>query len=317
MADTAARTVLQVVGGLLEEALMLLDVGLPPNSNMATKAIGYRQAMTWWQGLLGQLAPPATAAGGGASSSSSRLQDGQLLSEQLKQRFQPAADVAQPPQSAAGGQQAKRQESCVPPGMPAVEAAADEQALKAQDQQPSQQQPVLTSTEELPPAAASVPEANPAPQQAPQQAQAVPQVTPAQVLQLAADVATASRNLVKSQYTYFRDEPLFAWVEASDHEAAFQTVAAALEAPHHAGNCGDHDSGRLDAAAQKALRLYAPRWQLLKQGEVMEGVLGWVHQVLAQRAAAAAAPTEGSPAAAAPVPHGVSQQQQQPQQPAQ
>lgn len=34
----------QVAGGLLPEALMLLDMGIAPNSNMASKAIGYRQA---------------------------------------------------------------------------------------------------------------------------------------------------------------------------------------------------------------------------------------------------------------------------------
>jgi tRNA dimethylallyltransferase len=33
--------------GLLQEAAMLLDAGLPPGSNMAAKAIGYRQAMEW------------------------------------------------------------------------------------------------------------------------------------------------------------------------------------------------------------------------------------------------------------------------------
>jgi tRNA dimethylallyltransferase len=34
-------------GGLLQEAAMLLDAGLAPGSNMAAKAIGYRQAMEW------------------------------------------------------------------------------------------------------------------------------------------------------------------------------------------------------------------------------------------------------------------------------
>jgi tRNA dimethylallyltransferase len=33
--------------GLLQEAAMLLDAGLAPGSNMAAKAIGYRQAMEW------------------------------------------------------------------------------------------------------------------------------------------------------------------------------------------------------------------------------------------------------------------------------
>lgn len=36
---------LQVAGGLLSEALMLLDRGMQPNTNIATRAIGYRQAL--------------------------------------------------------------------------------------------------------------------------------------------------------------------------------------------------------------------------------------------------------------------------------
>lgn len=307
---------LQVVGGLLAEALMLLDAGLAPNSNMATKAIGYRQAMTWWQGLLGQLRPPTTAAAAVA-----QQQEGHLLSEQLKQRFQPEAVEAQPPSAAAEGRQTKRQKASVMQGEQAVAVAASEQGPAAQERQPDAQQSSCARTEGDPPTSAAVVAAAAPPPSAAdpvqqQQALQVPRVTPAQVLQLAADVATASRNLVKSQYTYFRDEPLFAWVEASDPEAAFQEVAAALGTPHHAGNCGDHDSGRLDAAAQKALRLYQPRWQLLKQGEVMEGVLGWVHQVLDQRASATAgaaatagakAPTADDTAPAAPASVGQSQ----------
>lgn len=39
----------QVAGGLLQEALMLLDRGMQPNSNIATRAIGYRQALEFLQ----------------------------------------------------------------------------------------------------------------------------------------------------------------------------------------------------------------------------------------------------------------------------
>jgi len=39
----------QVAGGLLSEALMLLDRGMQPNSNIATRAIGYRQALEFMQ----------------------------------------------------------------------------------------------------------------------------------------------------------------------------------------------------------------------------------------------------------------------------
>lgn len=44
----------QVAGGLLDEALLLLQLGLAPNSHVATKAIGYRQACEFMQ--VGEIA---------------------------------------------------------------------------------------------------------------------------------------------------------------------------------------------------------------------------------------------------------------------
>jgi hypothetical protein len=43
----AVPCVWQVLAGLLDEAAMLLHQGLKPGSNMATSAVGYRQAMNW------------------------------------------------------------------------------------------------------------------------------------------------------------------------------------------------------------------------------------------------------------------------------
>lgn len=45
----AARIEEMVLGGLLDEAAELLAAGLAPGQNMAAKAIGYRQAMTYLQ----------------------------------------------------------------------------------------------------------------------------------------------------------------------------------------------------------------------------------------------------------------------------
>jgi tRNA A37 N6-isopentenylltransferase MiaA len=44
-----APAILQVAGGLLSEALMLLDRGMRANTNIATRAIGYRQALEFLQ----------------------------------------------------------------------------------------------------------------------------------------------------------------------------------------------------------------------------------------------------------------------------
>jgi hypothetical protein len=49
MVCVCARPVVQVAGGLLQEALTLLDRGMTANSNIATRAIGYRQALEFLQ----------------------------------------------------------------------------------------------------------------------------------------------------------------------------------------------------------------------------------------------------------------------------
>jgi len=63
-------------GGLLQEAAMLLDAGLPPGSNMAAKAIGYRQAMEWLcAGAERALARRRRSGGGGAGGGGGRDED--------------------------------------------------------------------------------------------------------------------------------------------------------------------------------------------------------------------------------------------------
>lgn len=37
----------QVLGGILDEAKMLLDLGIEPSTSMPSRAIGYRQCMQW------------------------------------------------------------------------------------------------------------------------------------------------------------------------------------------------------------------------------------------------------------------------------
>lgn len=47
----------QVFGGLLPEAAMLLEAGMAPNTTMATRAIGYRQACEWLLQVRGRGGP--------------------------------------------------------------------------------------------------------------------------------------------------------------------------------------------------------------------------------------------------------------------
>ncbi len=58
----AQRVEEMAVGGLLREAASLLAVGLAPGANMASKAIGYRQAMEWLQVCGGRGRPRQEAA---------------------------------------------------------------------------------------------------------------------------------------------------------------------------------------------------------------------------------------------------------------
>ncbi len=42
-----------MLGGLIDEAAMLLREGVAPGATSATSAIGYRQAMSWLLGVRG------------------------------------------------------------------------------------------------------------------------------------------------------------------------------------------------------------------------------------------------------------------------
>eukprot|EP00878_Enallax_costatus_P043996 GHUV01052132.1.p1 GENE.GHUV01052132.1~~GHUV01052132.1.p1 ORF type:complete len:379 (+),score=154.70 GHUV01052132.1:476-1612(+) len=153
-----------VASGLLQEALMLLDMGMLPNSHIATKAIGYRQACEFLQ---------------------TALKEGHATKQHLQQMI--------------------------------------------------------------------------------------------------LDVATASRNLVKNQTSWFRDDDLFRWLEVGgcDTEDVVLELLSQLNRPQHEGGCGD--SGRLDKELQQALKRYVPNLKIFNDDAKCLEVLAWVSQTVASR----------------------------------
>lgn len=56
-------------------------------------------------------------------------------------------------------------------------------------------------------------------------------------VQLVKDIQSASRQLCKRQINWFRDDPLFTWVDARQPlEAVVEEVALAIDQTEHAGN---------------------------------------------------------------------------------
>ncbi|WIA19790.1 hypothetical protein OEZ85_005701 [Tetradesmus obliquus] len=116
-----------------------------------------------------------------------------------------------------------------------------------------------------------------------QNALAAGTATPQQLRQLILDIATASRNLVKNQTTWFRDDDLFRWLEVGGRstEDVLSELLAELAKPQHEGGCGD--SGRLDKATQKALQQYVPSLKLFSNEGRCEEALAWVRQAAQQQ----------------------------------
>lgn len=192
------------------------------------------------------------------------------------------------------------------------------------------------------PARATPPQLADAAPTVPQTALAQGGATPEQLRQLVHDIATASRNLVKNQVTWFRDDAMFRcaaavciacaaaataalpqplpgsllsvacrmradsaaciaaprWLELGGRsgDEVLDELLAELGKEAHEGGCGD--SGRLDKAAQQALKRYVPTLQLLADDARAAEVLEWVAAAVAKRRHGGAA----SAAAAAVVP---------------
>ncbi|GLI64936.1 hypothetical protein VaNZ11_008337, partial [Volvox africanus] len=76
-------------------------------------------------------------------------------------------------------------------------------------------------------------------------------------------ICQATHKLVRSQMTWFRDDPLYKWIDVDgrDPEDVVAEILREVAKPRHEGGCGD--SGRLSKEEQKAVMRYKPQLKLL------------------------------------------------------
>ncbi|KAL4419077.1 hypothetical protein ABPG77_002218 [Micractinium sp. CCAP 211/92] len=119
-------------------------------------------------------------------------------------------------------------------------------------------------------------------------------ITEQAVIELVKQIQAASRKLCHRQMTWFRDEEMFRWIDATAGEEA--VLAELLErwaAPQHEGGCGN--SGRLTKAEEQEMRRYVAKLRLFYKGS--EGTERAVAEVAALVAARASSGAAGAAAA--------------------
>ena len=101
---------------------------------------------------------------------------------------------------------------------------------------------------------------------------AVSSITEAGIIQLAKDIQTASRKLCHRQLSWFRDDPLFRWIDAAQgQESALAEILQLWDEPAHQGGCAAFNGGRLTKEQEKQMKQYVTKFGKLLQGtEAME-----------------------------------------------
>lgn len=88
------------------------------------------------------------------------------------------------------------------------------------------------------------------------------------IVELARTIQTASRQLCHKQLSWFRDDPLFKWIDASQGQK--ETVNQILElykTPAHQGGCGSQfNGGRLSKEEAQLMKRYVTRFEKLVPG---------------------------------------------------
>ncbi|PRW59253.1 tRNA dimethylallyltransferase 9 [Chlorella sorokiniana] len=113
-------------------------------------------------------------------------------------------------------------------------------------------------------------------------------LTEQSVIQAVQAVQAASRQLCHKQMTWFRDEELFRWIDATQgEEAVLAEMLQRWAAPQHEGGCGD--SGRLTKEQEREMRRYVTKLRLYYKGSPeMQKTLEEARQLVAARAGQAA-----------------------------
>lgn len=86
------------------------------------------------------------------------------------------------------------------------------------------------------------------------------------VIELVKSIQAASRKLCHRQMTWFRDEEMFRWIDATaGEEAVLSEILERWAAPEHEGGCGN--SGRLTPEERDEMKRYVARLHLFQKGE--------------------------------------------------
>ncbi|CAL8468281.1 g7821 [Coccomyxa elongata] len=98
------------------------------------------------------------------------------------------------------------------------------------------------------------------------------------LVQLVRDIQKASRNLCHRQLSWFRDEPLFQWVDAAREPAIIvDDIVAELAKEVHTGSSGD--DGKLSKEEERELKSYITQLQLFQREDVVQRCLATVKQL--------------------------------------
>lgn len=96
--------------------------------------------------------------------------------------------------------------------------------------------------------------------------------SPQQLVQLVKDIQSASRSLCKRQINWFRDDPMFMWVDARQaFDDVTEEVLSAFHRAKHPGNGGE--DGRLNKTEANEVKRYQTVLKHLNKPEVQQMVL--------------------------------------------
>lgn len=115
-------------------------------------------------------------------------------------------------------------------------------------------------------------------------------VTEAEIVTLSKEIMAASRKLCHRQMSWFRDDPLFRWVDAAAGEAAVvDTIMDGWTAAVHQGGAGpEFNGGRLTKEEQGQMKRYVSKLERLTKGsEALVAAVAQAEEALAVMAEAA------------------------------
>lgn len=95
------------------------------------------------------------------------------------------------------------------------------------------------------------------------------------------DIQIATRKFCHRQYTWFRGDNMFTWVNTAAVTAEVaQTIVSRCAEPFHTGGSGTQEVAWLTKEEQKALKGYLTKLTLMHRDDAVERVLDFVRQHL-------------------------------------